>query len=568
MADGCEAEMQEEKSTQVGIQTGLKDAFKVVSLASRERLQSLTFKMGSSEAEVLVHAMCLIHLKKRQEALCKLESLPGNSIAKYLADRVKTCHESLVDFKTDSLHSPESQEDALIELARIFRVLAKERLCSESQRDEAYRLALWVSKSNVAGKEEWGSHRAKELMKEAKEACGPCVVTTGSAEVSYPGGRTLTSSSEHCSVFLSGKRDLDRRSTAIPIQNSQCGSSEKGAERSSPSSLRTSSPNGMSFPSHLEVSVSPTTEFDPQRINRDMQDLKLISSQVPSDISTYPIVPGSKTVLPSLKAEEYARESVSTVSAPGSRLPIRHLSPQPPATPFVPGTENYETSSSLASKNSDPKTQLSMGSSLNQTSKTSAPAFSSDFKMKAETQTNEKRFSDISVAVPHENKCEVDKDQEDDEDEEEPVFFSFVIFHAPEDEDTAMELQEKLEGIGIGEGATFSQDFEIPGKSKITCVEDAIDNSAFTILLLSRNFKNQLLEFQTNSALMNSIEKRHKYNSVIPLLPTAADTEDARVADSKGSAVFCNCSVSDTCSTLRDWVSSSPHSRNATTTIL
>lgn len=51
------------------------------------------------------------------------------------------------------------------------------------------------------------------------------------------------------------------------------------------------------------------------------------------------------------------------------------------------------------------------------------------------------------------------------------------------------------------------------------CVEDAINNSAFTILMLTRNFNTRLLEVETSSVLMNAIENLHKYNTVIPFLP-------------------------------------------------
>ncbi|KAM6956287.1 TIR domain-containing adapter molecule 1 [Aplochiton taeniatus] len=103
--------------------------------------------------------------------------------------------------------------------------------------------------------------------------------------------------------------------------------------------------------------------------------------------------------------------------------------------------------------------------------------------------------------------------------EEEAMFFSFVILHAEEDMDMAERFRERLESVSIGKGATFSDEFAIPGKNTLMCVEDAIDNSAFTILLLTRNFNTRLLEVETNSALINSINNKHKYNSVIPLLP-------------------------------------------------
>ncbi|XP_043989852.1 TIR domain-containing adapter molecule 1 [Gambusia affinis] len=108
---------------------------------------------------------------------------------------------------------------------------------------------------------------------------------------------------------------------------------------------------------------------------------------------------------------------------------------------------------------------------------------------------------------------------DEEEDEEEDTFYAFVILHAPEDSDVAESMKEKLEAVIDTRGATFSEDFAIPGKSTLRCVEDAVNNSAFTFLLLTRNFNSQMVEMKTNIALINSINKAHKFNTVIPLLP-------------------------------------------------
>lgn len=105
------------------------------------------------------------------------------------------------------------------------------------------------------------------------------------------------------------------------------------------------------------------------------------------------------------------------------------------------------------------------------------------------------------------------------EEEDEAIFYAFVILHAPEDADVAESMRERLETVIGSHGATFSEDFATPGKSTLRCVEDAINNTAFTLLLLTRNFNTRMLELKTNSALINSINKKHKYNTVIPLLP-------------------------------------------------
>ncbi|KAG7273514.1 hypothetical protein CRUP_015890 [Coryphaenoides rupestris] len=114
------------------------------------------------------------------------------------------------------------------------------------------------------------------------------------------------------------------------------------------------------------------------------------------------------------------------------------------------------------------------------------------------------------------------KDTEEEEEEEEEVFYAFVILHAVEDVEMAEAMKETLESTCGGGlvGATFSADFSIPGKSSLRSIDDAIDNSAFTILLLTKHFASaRRFQMETESALMNSIQQLHKYNTVIPLLP-------------------------------------------------
>ncbi|XP_060940131.1 TIR domain-containing adapter molecule 1 [Limanda limanda] len=111
-----------------------------------------------------------------------------------------------------------------------------------------------------------------------------------------------------------------------------------------------------------------------------------------------------------------------------------------------------------------------------------------------------------------------DMHESEDAEEEGAIFYAFVILHSPEDIDVAESLRERMESVTGYEGATFSE-FAIPGKSTLRCVEDAINNSAFTLLLLTRNFNTRMLQTETDTALINSINNQHKHNTVIPLLP-------------------------------------------------
>ncbi|KAL0161594.1 hypothetical protein M9458_045319 [Cirrhinus mrigala] len=101
----------------------------------------------------------------------------------------------------------------------------------------------------------------------------------------------------------------------------------------------------------------------------------------------------------------------------------------------------------------------------------------------------------------------------------EETFYDFVILHEAEDADEAQRLRDRLERITRGVGATFSDDFAEAGRSMLRCLEDAIENSAFTLLLLTQNFNSNLSATSADSAIVNSLENHHKMNSVIPLLP-------------------------------------------------
>uniref|UniRef100_A0ACB8F1J8 Uncharacterized protein n=1 Tax=Sphaerodactylus townsendi TaxID=933632 RepID=A0ACB8F1J8_9SAUR len=106
-------------------------------------------------------------------------------------------------------------------------------------------------------------------------------------------------------------------------------------------------------------------------------------------------------------------------------------------------------------------------------------------------------------------------DQEGDENQ----FFMFVVIHANEDESIACRVKDLLESMGVSNGATFCEDFLVPGHNQLTCFQDALDNSAFTLLLLTENFNSRLCNFQTNAALMRSFTNIVNSNSVIPFVP-------------------------------------------------
>lgn len=102
---------------------------------------------------------------------------------------------------------------------------------------------------------------------------------------------------------------------------------------------------------------------------------------------------------------------------------------------------------------------------------------------------------------------------------EEEVFFKFVILHAEDDTDEALRVQDLLQNdFGIKPGIIFA---EMPcGRQHLQNLDDAVNGSAWTILLLTENFlRDTWCKFQFYTSLMNSVNRQHKYNSVIPMRP-------------------------------------------------
>ncbi|NXY52078.1 TCAM1 protein, partial [Ceuthmochares aereus] len=116
----------------------------------------------------------------------------------------------------------------------------------------------------------------------------------------------------------------------------------------------------------------------------------------------------------------------------------------------------------------------------------------------------------------------------------ESKFFTFVVLHASKDEVVAHRVKNLLENMGVPNGATLCEDFFVAGRSHMTCFQDAMENSAFIILLLTKNFPCDLCMFQTNTALMESIFNPSKRDSVIPFVPKENPLERSQIPSTLG----------------------------------
>lgn len=411
--------------------TGLKDVLDILFKTHKERLLSLTFQLGESPEENIVHALCLIILQKEERALNKLQMLKDNYLATHLAEKWQTSGGKSEDFTVHCGRFQELTGESLAPLARVFKVLSEQRLCDPYLRNVAYGRALSGDNSEDL---EYG-----RLREEANAVCGP----------------------EFAAGMCSSK-DLRSELYRDPLGTPDEGTTTFKVSLPSPLQASSSMP---SYPTHLEISIPTTASFQPDKRSPETCD-------------------ESRPKNPVLLVGE-CESGQSHTSQPQSS--------QPP--PSLKHSEMDETS------------EGSKSYSLITQNETTKPTSRPDFSIPTATSILLPK-----MAVPNEMHGSA-------EEEEEEKFYAFVILHAPEDEDVAESMRERVEAVIESEGATFSGDFAIPGRSTLRCVEDAINNSAFTLLLLTRNFNTRMLEVETDSALINSINKTHKYNTVIPLLP-------------------------------------------------
>nr|XP_061795702.1 LOW QUALITY PROTEIN: TIR domain-containing adapter molecule 1-like [Nerophis lumbriciformis] len=418
--------------------TGLKDVYDILTSVPPEQILSLTFQLEESPEDNIIHALCLIILRKEEKALDILHTLENNDLARHLAEIWRKSGCKLQDFAELCGKSPDLTGESLAALARVFKILSEHRLCDQLLRNQAYKIAL---SSHGERSDDGEDLLYQQLKEEAKNVCGP-----------------------QLAVWLGSFKNLESGS----YDETQA----DGATTQDPclSSLLPSSCSEPSYPSHLEISLPSTIPYEEDQ--------------------TTPEAPGNPEQIPN--------DCQSNTSEQSHLLSVELQ----PTSDESPEAEEPKMDTALETEQGKHQEQeLTQTEPCNQ-STTQKTQFSTNYTPTKKTETLR---AHLSKRV---------------EEEDEAIFYSFVIFHAVEDSELAERMKEKLETvIGEGQGATFFGDFELPGMSTLKCIEDAINNSAFTVLLLTRNFNTRMLEVKTDSALTNSISNLHKYNTVIPLLP-------------------------------------------------
>ncbi|XP_006110580.3 TIR domain-containing adapter molecule 1 [Pelodiscus sinensis] len=492
-------------------QAGFEGVFSVLSKIPEERLVTLKHKLkhmrSATSSCKLLQAMVLLTLRREAEARICLDALGDDEGALCL------CRCKWGTGSSKNPLSPQQEAGARLALARVYALLVEEKQCNPQCRDDAYKAAIEAFRASEA----LGRDRLGSILAEAYAKCG---ADFSSTETDHE-FKTLRSDPGH---FPTPNPAPHGRSPPVQIGNRSV--------LSGPQTLR-SSGSPASFISHFEISQSPTMEFHtrsahcnrvPQpsrlcggavsstlqsgqeRLSHGPRDASRLSCSAAAPLRSHrseapqtggfvpPSLPVSETPIRLVSAEHCPVEctdppTMGTAGLPesGQRLlqtPGQESPPEPPSlcpsgpaasASRVPIEDSYvltekEESESISSSRAPPPPQAA-----------AAPA--------PELDCGEKRF------------------------------FSFVVVHATEDVDIACRVKEMLESMGVPDGATFCEEFLVPGQCQLTCFQDAIDNSAFTLLLLTQNFASRLCMHQMNTALMDSLQRLPKYNSVIPFVP-------------------------------------------------
>ncbi|XP_042308392.1 TIR domain-containing adapter molecule 2 [Sceloporus undulatus] len=129
-----------------------------------------------------------------------------------------------------------------------------------------------------------------------------------------------------------------------------------------------------------------------------------------------------------------------------------------------------------------------------------------------------RKLCDLSLDIETNCYIHIQETQNDDQDVED-IFYRFVILHAEDDVEEAVRVQDLLQNdFCIKPGIVFAE--MASGKHLLENLNDALRSSAWTIILLTENFLNELwYEFQFYTALFSALTIPNKQSTVIPMRP-------------------------------------------------
>ncbi|XP_049644266.1 TIR domain-containing adapter molecule 1 [Suncus etruscus] len=495
----------------------LSGVFAILRTVGEQRLLHLKHKLKSLRTNCpradLLLALVLLQLGQDTQARACLDALRADKVAQLMAHQWAS---------KDGSPVPDEPPEVSWAVAQLYHLLAEENLCSVPMRDAAYQAALHRLRS--------GHHpQLRELQEEARAHCGWDL--TGDLETLQP----LRSDLGH----LPSSSPSPPSRTCSPAQPIE---GPPGWSRGR--SLRsTGSPTSLA--SQLLISQSPTRPFlslqrgpvgpsklcmEPEHEPGPGPGPTQDGGQVPEEMSwppssepSSPPQPApqlpveapdvSPTVPPEPPVPAHAESSwpspVQCTEEPGWAHQAPTGSKQPPT-----GSEQPPTGSVNISPDPDQKFGLSpKGETWTSSATPGAPQTSSPPPSR-ETPSGVHPFPlTPSPSLPTSAAALEQK------------FYNFVVLHTQADERVALRVRQHLEDLGVPDGATFCEDFQLPGRGELSCLQDAIDHSAFTVLLLTPSFNCRLSLHQVNRAVMGSLSRRGWHDSVVPFLPLESSLE-------------------------------------------
>ncbi|KFV00468.1 TIR domain-containing adapter molecule 1, partial [Tauraco erythrolophus] len=547
------------------LQPSFEDVFNILSQIPHDKLLSLKYKLKHlifGPSSKLLQAMVLLTLGQEVDARICLDDLGDNQAARYVHQTKLGAAGAQED--EEDLQPPQLDAGATALLAQIYSVLEKEKLCSREALDKAHQAA---TKARDTSKETQGD-TLNSIPAEDREKHGSAISMGSGDEF-----QTLRSDVD---VGFLPSPNYVVRSSPVPIGGN--------SELSGPRTLR---PLGsLSFSSCFEISASPTAVFhtqpsshervpQPNRLcegttsgagqpdgdtqSHDLQETSWASrpnshpgpntgAQVPQPekalqvSSCHPTLSPTETQLPTLGAGIQPDESsdVSSTVAADPQAPEESTDKKQDEKQLSTGLPDLRATveTSPAHKSTEDSyvpAGISSNSASASISACSIPpptySFSTTLPSPLQGAPSNSAYppplhSSPSPAWPPPLQgVEAVPTSEPDSGK----FFTFVVMHASQDEIIAHRVKNLLESMGVPNGATLCEDFFIAGRSHLTCFQDAMENSAFIILLLTKNFPCDLCMFQTNTALMESILKPSKRDSVIPFVPKENPLERSQI---------------------------------------
>ncbi|NWV55297.1 TCAM1 protein, partial [Daphoenositta chrysoptera] len=528
------------------LQLSFEDVFNLLSQAPPEKLLSLKLKLKYSipgPCSKLLQAMVLLTLGQETDARICLDALRDNRAAQYV-HQIKLGAAGVREDGED-LQPPQLDAGAVALLAQVYTVLAQEKLCSPETRDKACQAA---TKACHASKDtQRGTLNNIPAEEQDKQ---------GSAASVGSGDRFWTLRSHEDAGFpCTASSNYVARSSPVQIGGN--------SDLSGPRTL--CSVGSSSLSSCLDISASPTVAFhtqpsvpepvpQPSHAGHTGSDRQSHGPQELSWASTLSSPPGQDTAARGPQPEEVLQVSPCHPTLP---IPATLLPSEPVQSSDVSSTV---TESHTPREKQDEK-QLSTGVPDPRAAVNTAPAHMSmeDSYIPAGIPCNSAPPSISTCSLPppsysfsstlppvHESHSSLLHPPPlrsspspawpppalpamDPPEPDGAKFFTFVVLHASEDAIVAHQVKNLLESMGVSNGATLSEDFFIAGRSHMICFQEAMENSAFMILLLTKNFPCNLCLFQTDTALMQSILDPSKQDSVIPFLPKANALERSRI---------------------------------------